>query len=107
MSNSGTGPLAIAGVNIAGANPGSFPIVADSCANSSVPAGQSCAITVQYTPKLSGNLGERWWSYSTPKAKVVLTGTGTPPPAVQHVRGAVGCSATLLTWKPNSRWPAS
>jgi hypothetical protein len=102
VSNSGTGPLPIAGVNVTGTNPGSFPITADTCANATVPAGQSCTVTVQYTPKLTGSLEGTLVVHSTPKATVVLTGSGTPPPAVQNVRAAAGCSATLLTWKPNS-----
>jgi hypothetical protein len=102
VSNSGTGPLPIAGVNVTGTNPGSFPITADTCANATVPAGQSCTVTVQYTPKLTGSLEGTLVVHSTPKATVVLTGIGTPPPAVENVRAAAGCSATLLTWKPNS-----
>ena len=102
VSNSGTGPLPIAGVNVAGTNPGSFTIATDNCANSNVPAGQSCTITVQYTPKLSGNLEGTLVVHSTPKAKVVLTGRGTPPPAVQGVRAAVGSGAAHHTLHPNS-----
>ena len=101
LSNTGTGPLSVGGVNIAGVNPGSFAIASNTC-GSTLAAGASCTVGVQFTPKLAQLLTGALKFHTTPKAQVALTGNGNPPPAVQNVRAAAGCSATLLTWKPNS-----
>jgi hypothetical protein len=101
LSNTGTGPLTVGGVNVAGVNPGSFAIASNTC-GSTLAAGASCTVGVQFTPKLAQLLTGALKFHTTPKAQVALTGSGNPPPAVQNVRAAAGCSATLLTWKPNS-----
>ncbi len=103
VSNTGSGPLTVSSVNVTGANPGSFNVTADNCTTAPVASGGQCAVTVQYTPKLVGGLAGTLTVHSTPtNATVTLSGTGVAPAAVQSVRAAVGCGASLLTWKPNT-----
>jgi Abnormal spindle-like microcephaly-assoc'd, ASPM-SPD-2-Hydin len=102
VSNTGSGPLTVSTVKVAGANPGSFAITADACAAATVAAGHSCTITLQYTPKLTGTLaGTLTVNSSVAPATVTLGGSGVAPQAVQSIRAAVGCSTSLLTWQPN------
>jgi len=103
VSNTGNGPLTISSVNVTGANPGSFHITADSCTAAPVAAGSQCTVSVRYTPKLAGALAGTLTVHSTPtNATVTLSGTGVSPTAMRSVRAAVGCDASLLTWKPNN-----
>jgi hypothetical protein len=103
VSNTGNGPLTVSSVNVTGANPGSFHISAQTCTAAPIAIGGQCTVTVQYTPKLTGALAGTLTVHSSPtNATVTLSGKGLAPSAMRGVRAAVGCNASLLTWKPNN-----
>jgi len=54
LTNTGTVPLTIVGTALAGASPDAFAIAANTC--SSVAAGASCVISVDFMPKIGGSL---------------------------------------------------
>jgi hypothetical protein len=53
LSNAGTAPLAISGVSLNGTNATEFAIASNAC-GASVAAGDSCAITVTFSPTAAG-----------------------------------------------------
>jgi hypothetical protein len=51
---SGVAPVSITDISVAGANPGDFAILANTC-GASLPADSQCTISVTFTPSASGN----------------------------------------------------
>jgi hypothetical protein len=95
-SNTGTGPMRWT-LSLAGANPGDFVLLANSCANP-LPGGQNCIIPAAFKPTTTGARAATLTlvnSASTTPSTAALTGTGvaTAP--------AVCLSATSLSF-PNT-----
>ena len=55
LTDSGTAPMALSGVNIGGTNPGDFVIGSNGCGTGSLAAGAACAVWVEFTPAASGS----------------------------------------------------
>jgi hypothetical protein len=55
VENSGSAPLHIAGLSLAGANPGDFAILNTTCSAATVQAGDWCSIVLSATPSAAGN----------------------------------------------------
>jgi hypothetical protein len=55
VTNVGAEPLSITGATVTGADAGDFAITADTCPTRAIPLGQSCAITVRFTPVATGS----------------------------------------------------
>jgi hypothetical protein len=85
ISNTGTAPLGVGSLSMAGANPADFSIGADTCSGQAVAVGKSCAAEITFTP---GATGARSATLEIPNngqgaggmTKVTLTGTGTAGP---------------------------
>jgi hypothetical protein len=92
VTNSGNATLAIAKIEIGGADPGDFGETTSTC-NSPVPAGKNCTIGVTFSPHAVGprsaalNITDN--AADSPQS-VTLTGTGTAP--------AITLSPTSLTF---------
>jgi FG-GAP-like repeat len=54
MTSSGSFPVQVSTVALAGSNASEFQIGADSCSGASVPAGDSCAVSVDFAPATVG-----------------------------------------------------
>jgi hypothetical protein len=54
LSNTGTAPLTINNISLAGANPGQFTITGNTC-GASLPIGGSCTINVAFSPNRAGS----------------------------------------------------
>ena len=52
--NSGTAPLAIGSVVVAGSHPADFVVTSDSCTGATVPPSTSCAVQVAFQPTAAG-----------------------------------------------------
>ena len=50
LTSNGTAPLVVTGVALDGHQPEDFTLGADTCTGTSLPPGQSCSVTVAYTP---------------------------------------------------------
>jgi hypothetical protein len=104
LSNTGTAPLAINNVSISGANPAEFAFTMGSC-TPQLPALASCALTVTFTPAMSGTRNALLAISSSdpvnPVLTVGLTGTGTAvglsPTAITFPNQTVGTSSTSWT----------
>lgn len=105
IQNTGDAPLAIGTVTIAGANPGDFGKPADGCAASSVAAGASCTIAVQFTPTAAGaRSGTIAIADNAGNHTVVLSGTGAvapiatvSPASIAFGNGSVGATSAAQT----------
>jgi centrosomal CEP192-like protein/ASPM-SPD-2-Hydin domain-containing protein len=107
LTNTGNAPLTIGAITIPGPttnspNPHSFRH-GGTCPNAVVQPSASCTVTIRFTPQSRGTIRAQV-SIPTSKigASVLLTGSGTPPPAVRNGRGAVGCTSARLSWTPNT-----
>ena len=83
LSNTGTGPLGISGIVLAGANPGDF--AQSSTCGASLAAGANCAINVTFTPSAAGARAATLTISDNdalhPQFVVALSGTGIGPVA--------------------------
>jgi hypothetical protein len=78
VTNVGAQALSIDGASLAGTNPSDFTITADGCASTTLAFGQSCAITVRFTPSAAGTRSATIVlqdNESTPTS-ITLAGTG-------------------------------
>jgi hypothetical protein len=82
LTNSGTWPLTVTGVNIVGPDGGQFAITADTCLNNPGIVIGTCTITVVFHPNAVGSKQAQIQitdnAPSSPQV-VNLTGTGVPP----------------------------
>ncbi len=78
VTNIGVQALAITTAKLEGADPGDFAITADSCLQRGLPTGQSCTISVRFTPSTTGTREATIaLSDNEPSAtNFALTGTG-------------------------------
>jgi HYDIN/CFA65/VesB family protein len=94
MFNTGFNPLAISSVSVTRADAGDFAIDADTCAGQSLPSGQSCSVSVAFTPQASGarsaDLAFADNASGSPH-EVALTGTGTDTATIS---GTITATAT-------------
>jgi hypothetical protein len=80
--NTGTGPVILTGYTLAGANPGDFAIIGNSCTSSysnSLPASASCYVVVNFTPGATGSRSATLNFFSNAAGSpltAVLSGTG-------------------------------
>ncbi|MBV9417338.1 MAG: choice-of-anchor D domain-containing protein [Solirubrobacterales bacterium] len=54
VSNQGSAPLTVQGATVGGSDAGDFEVTADQCGGKTVAPGQSCTVTVTFTPKAVG-----------------------------------------------------
>lgn len=54
IMNSGSGPLTLSGISLAGAKPGDYILGSNTC-SASIPAGSSCSYSVSFAPSASGS----------------------------------------------------
>jgi hypothetical protein len=104
VQNTGAGPLHIFGTAIVGTNYLNFVKGTDTCANTTVQNGGQCSVVVRFSPnsvgaksallRVASDAGTADFGY----VYANLSGTGTYPPTVVGLRGAVGCHAARLTW---------
>jgi hypothetical protein len=99
LKNTGSGPLTISGIALAGANPGDFTQASDCpLAPATLAAGASCAISVTFKPTASGSRGAGVTitdnAVGSPHS-VVLSGTGTAP-AVSLTPGALSFASQVV-----------
>ncbi len=85
ISNTGTAPLGVGSLNVAGANAADFSVSSDTCSGQAVAVGKSCTAQITFTPSATGartatleirNDGQG----AGGTTKVTLTGTGTAGP---------------------------
>jgi Abnormal spindle-like microcephaly-assoc'd, ASPM-SPD-2-Hydin len=108
LTNTGSGPLTIGTLSIPGPstispNPHSFTRTAGNCSGAVLAPNASCSVTVRFLPQARGTLKAQLSIPASPVgATVSLTGQATAPAPMQGVHAAVGCTASLITWKPNN-----
>ena len=76
-----TGGSAARALTVVLSGPAAFAIIADTCGGTSLGAGKSCTVTVQFTPASSGTVTATLTAASKKSGVSVtdaLTGTGTP-----------------------------
>jgi len=117
VTNVGTTDLSITTVTAGGTNVADFPVGSDSCANSTVAAGKTCTVSVQFEPSTTGSESATLtFADNAPNSpqSVTFTGTGVAPVATATTTTlsasatsvAVGTSVTLTaTVKPASGTP--
>jgi len=82
VSNTGTAPLTVTGVNVSGANAGDFPVDTEGCTAQPVTPTNHCTIRVHFTPTAAGARSAMLTvtdDASGSPHTVTLTGTGTAP----------------------------
>jgi hypothetical protein len=87
VSSDGTLPLGVTGVTVTGGAAGDFAVTADGCTGNSFPPGDSCTVSVTFTPSAAGARSATLVVATTSAAgthTVALSGTGvitdaTPP----------------------------
>lgn len=82
LRNSGNGPLAVGAVTRSGLDAERFSIAADSCSNTTVAAGASCAVAVVFAPETSG------WRTASLRFPTDVGGTSATTVARLSGRGA-------------------
>jgi hypothetical protein len=91
LANTGQRDLSVSALSFTGADPGDFPVSADSCLGPVAP-GQSCQLTVQFAPQAPGarsaTLQIATNDYANSPLQVPLSGTGGQPP--QGPQGPAG-----------------
>jgi hypothetical protein len=90
--------LSITGPMLGGDMPGQYTIVANTCAGA-FPSGQSCTITVQFTPSTGGALPAALIMASNAtggNGSVALTGTGVAPAATAAAVAGAGSSRLAI-----------
>lgn len=93
ITNTGGSPTGVLTSALSGANPSEFPLVVagNSCANSSLAAGASCTISVQFAPM-------------SPGAKAAsLTVAGTPGGATAASLSGTGLTASQIVVAPTQQ----
>jgi hypothetical protein len=103
VRNLTSSPMPITGTALGGANPRNFLRSADTCTGKTLQPNDTCTIRVTFTPSAVGRrtavLSVRDTGAVGPHThQVTLTGRATAPHNPKTVRGAVGCSATTVTW---------
>ena len=81
VTNTGTAPLNVTGVDLGGSNPGQFSKGASTCTTPVAPAG-TCTVKVTFSPTSTGNkTADLRFTSDAPDSPhaVTLTGTGTQP----------------------------
>jgi len=80
VANSGSAPLEIGTVSLAGTDPGDFEIESDECSDETLTPAGECTVVLAFAPTATG---ERTASLllpsNVPTASVLLKGTGTEP----------------------------
>jgi hypothetical protein len=107
ITNATSKSMPITAITIAGANPKSFIRSADTCTGTTLAAGASCSIHVEFAPTAAGHRSALLQVSDTgpiaPHTHVLtLTGTATSPNNPKAVRGAVGCQSSQISWVPPS-----
>ncbi|HEX4107403.1 MAG TPA: choice-of-anchor D domain-containing protein [Solirubrobacteraceae bacterium] len=106
LTNSGTGPLTISAVRLAGVTPGSFAITSDGCTDQTLPAGGGCTVSVTFTPAAAGVVGAALQfgdSAGDSPQSVTLTGDGSglavtvAPASLTFADEAVGATSDAQT----------
>jgi hypothetical protein len=97
LTDTGSTPLVVTGVSVAGANAGDFAIVSESCLASPVLPGETCRVGLQFTPKAA-------WARSATltvadntaagTTTAALTGSGPGPATVPSERTPDGAVPT-------------
>ncbi len=122
LGNDGWADVRVAGLSLAGANPGDFTVLADPCSGSPLSRGAKCSAALVFSPKAAGTrsgvLNIVGAASRTPTAirlagrasdakldlsedigargrVVTATGTGFPAGAVVRLRWSVGITPTL------------
>ncbi|HEV2349798.1 MAG TPA: choice-of-anchor D domain-containing protein [Terriglobia bacterium] len=117
LGNQGSGPLTISSIAVAGADSGDFAIPSDTCplSPSTLAAGNSCAISVTFTPLTTGPLkssvsitdnaaGSPQIVILTGVGAAALTGTGAaassgvPPPGSNVPGAAASLSPSIVSF---------
>ena len=84
VTNNGTANLSISAVALGGTNPGDFAKSADACTGATVTPGNTCTVSVTFTPSAAGSRSASLSftdNASDSPESVSLTGTGTVPVA--------------------------
>ncbi|MDA8069937.1 MAG: choice-of-anchor D domain-containing protein, partial [Actinomycetota bacterium] len=78
ITNIGAQELSISAATLGGASPGEFAITADACAGQALAFGQSCVISVQFTPSATGvqSASITLADNEQTSATIALSGTG-------------------------------
>ena len=103
VKNTGSAPMTVSGASVGGTNASDFSVVSGSC-GSSVAAGASCSIAVNFTPSAAGtrsaSLSISHNAAASPQV-IGLGGTGTAPPLTGPVTNLVAAGsdgALSLKW---------
>lgn len=87
IRNSGSTPTGVLTAAVAGANPADFPFVGsgDGCSGSTLAAGATCTVAVQFQPSAAGPRGATLRVQGTPGGSVTaaLSGTGEAAAAIR------------------------
>ena len=104
IKNTGTAPLKVGTLSIAGTNPGSFIFAtsagSDACSGKTVNPAATCTVKITFRPQ---QIGAKSATLQIPSnadatASVALSGTSTAPPMVTAVRGSSGCTKANISW---------
>ena len=55
LANAGTGPITLGSGALAGATPGDFTVLADTCSGATLPEGASCTFGIRFSPSATGD----------------------------------------------------
>jgi N-acetylneuraminic acid mutarotase len=118
LTNSGSVPVDVTSVSIAGAHAKDFELVSDTCNASTIAAGDTCKIDVRFTPTTAGARSATLTVADTTAGGTTiatLSGTGVdpsapvdaaPPVAAAPTSGSAGTGATAPATAP-ARIPGS
>ena len=84
VTDNGPGSILVSAVTLAGANPGDFAILSDSCSGVTLSQGGSCALSLAFQPTVAGSR----------TANVVVTHNGANSPLSAGLSG-VGVASTV------------
>jgi P pilus assembly chaperone PapD len=93
VTNTGTAPLSLAGVEVKGADAGAFAVIDDGGGAGILAPGESRALRLTYTPGAAGSQSARLSLASNAAVGpdgVALSGTGVPVPALTLDPGQLG-----------------
>ena len=97
MSSTGSFPVQVSTVVVSGSNASEFHVTTDSCSGASVPAGNSCAVSVDFVPTTVGGKA----------ASLTFNSNVAPPlPVVSLVGGGVPNSPVASFSAPGLAFPA-
>lgn len=91
LSNTGTAPLIVSSVTLAGSHPGDFQKSADACTGATIAPGGSCAVSVIFAPTA---FGER-------SASLTISDNAADSPQNAALSGAGVSTITTVTSSPN------